>query len=703
MADVTKEKKRFHPGTGATNDLVHIGNIKYEPKNSRIEINGRVSNISGQAKKTLDYLIEHRQRSVTRQELSILLWGTEDIPENRFYQAIKGLRKTLGDTQPWKVIDSPAKNLIALKPDIKFGSATWTIDKVLLSRNIIVLILFVLISISILVSSFSSDNSLDVLNAYTVQESEYLTDITGEKEYAAISPDGTVLLFTQRESRSHPWELAVKRLKSTSQSRNIKVLITSKKNEHNTEPSFSPSGQRIAWIKTDYRSYCDVMIADFSSDNLSIHQAHSVLDCFNGAFARTPEWKDEASLLVSLPQGFDKPNRIEELDLISGKRTALTSPGKSEYGDYSLFYHRESKKIAYIRTTVSQATGTDLRIYDFKLDIDYKLKVYPELLASVSWLNENNIVARNDDSFEVISVDGITNPLSLDNFEQLNSPFSIEENVIGFVEGKWARLDIVKYDMTTGNKDRSLSSDSRENYAVIAKISRNIVFLSSRNGKRQLFFSQNGKVASPIMTFKNRYTISDIAISPDGKFIAYALDNQINVIDNTGKLYFRENTLVSGLSFSYDSSQLVAGVRKDGTTKLFSFSINENFRKTEITKGYMPKIEENGDIYFFEHLGNDKQPTLSKISVTGQLSRFFKVNFQLFRSTSYDILDGYLYYVDKDSEVKKLVKKSLNSAEATTLFPISSQYFSMDASGTQILSIETKPVQNNFIKIKISQ
>lgn len=698
MTDLITEKGSSQSRVG--NGSVYIGDIKYEQKNSRIEINGQVTNISGQAKKMLDYLIEHHQRSVTRQELSVLLWGTEDIPENRFYQVIKGLRKILGDTQPWKIIDSPAKNLITLKLEVKFRKDIEVTEALSLSENKrLLLILFLLIFSPILFFSFIPKEGS---GAYFVQEEEYLTDTKGKKTYAAISPDGSVLLFNQQESRNRPRDLVVKRLKPHSRSGEIKVLATGEKNQYNAEPSFSPSGKYISWVKTDYRSYCDVMIAEFNSESLSIHQQHSVADCSNKGFARTPQWKDETTLLVAMPQQNNQPNGVEEIDLLTLKRKIIVEPIQSEKGIYHLSYNRYTKKLAYLSESVKQGTGTELRIYDFNNNVDYLLKLYPHVLFPVAWLDDENIVARNNEEYEVINLDGITTPLLLEKPEFLRFSFAIESNIIGFVRGKLSNRNILRHNLITGEKDKTLSSSDWDSYVVIAKLSGDIVFVSRRGNQQQLYFVRNGQI-TPIKKFRNRDHIIDITISPDGKFIAYMLSNQLNVVDNKGNLHFRKNIPTLGMAFSYDNKQFVVGTRKKENFELISFSIQENFKPTFVTDGFMPKIMENGDIYFFENLGGDKFPTLSKVSPLGNISQFSNETFKLFQSRSYDIIDGHLYYVDELSEKKQLVRKNIESGELSALYPISSIYFSMDASGGQLLFTEAEPVHNNFIKLKISR
>lgn len=684
-----------------TEDYISIGDMKYDQKLSRIEKNQQFFNISGQSKKIFDYLIEHNQRSVTRQELSVLLWNSEDVPESRLYQAIRELRKTLGDTQPWQIIDTPSKNLVVLKPTVKFHKIEEWQDKKQWSFYKTALAASLLVSISVLATNFTNSNSGTI---YTVKQSEHLTNIKGKKEFAAMSPNGEVLLFTHQTSLEQPRQLTAKRVNPNYKAGEVKTLLIGNKNEYNTEPSFSPSGKRIAWIKTDYRKYCDVMIADFIADSLSINQARSVLDCSTKNFARTPKWKSETSLLVSMPQGRDRPNAIEEFNLLTNERKIITSPiqSQTQQGDYSLFYNRDADKVAYLRQTIKKKAATELRIYDFKRQKDYLLKSYPHALYSVAWVDSERILARGNKGYEVIDLKRRILPLSITINVPLHFPFFIDKNTVGFVVGQLSDTDIVKHDLLRRSTDNSLSSPSIDYRVVVAKSSNDVAFVSRRDDEVQLFLSQNGHT-KPLKKFKKRDQIVDIAISPDGKFIAYMLNSQLNVIDQTGKLYFQKNLVTSGLSFSFDSSQLVAGIRKDNKVELVSFSIFEDFKPTKIVSGFMPKVMPNGEIYFFEHLGEAKQPTLSKISQRGDVTRFFDVSFALFRSTSFDVIDDHLYYVEHMNGSKQLVRKNLENYEVSALYPVSRSDFSLNMSATEMYSTERIQVQNDFVQLKISR
>lgn len=691
--NISKKRDRY------AKDYISIGDMKYDQKLSRIEKNQQFFNISGQSKKIFDYLIEHNQRSVTRQELSILLWNSEDVPESRLYQAIRELRKTLGDSQPWQIIDTPSKNLVVLKPTVKFhrvgewrDKSSWSFYKTALAASL-------LISISVFATNFTNFNNG---NIYTVKQSKHLTDIKGKKEFATMSPNGEVLLFTHQASLEQPRQLTAKRVKPTYKAGEVKTLLIGNKNEYNTEPSFSPSGKRIAWIKTDYRKYCDVMIADFIAESLSINQARSVLDCSVKNFARTPQWKSETSLLISMPQGINKPNGIIEYDLLGKRKRTITAPNLSEQGDYSLYYNPHAQKIAYLRDSVKEGITTELRIYDFKRQKDFILKNYPHALYSIAWVDGERILAQGKKGYEIINLKKQTFSLSIDINVPLHYPFSIDKNTIGFVVGHLSDRDIIKHNLLSKSKEISLSSPSIDYRVVVAKSSNDIAFFSERDNELKLFLAQGDHI-TPIKKFKKQDLIIDITISPDGKYIAYMLNSQLNVIDHTGKLLFQKNMPTFGLSFSFDGGQFIAGVRKDDTVKVVSYSIYEDFKPTEITSGFMPKIMPNGEIYFFEHLGDAKLPTLSKIAPNGDVSRFFDVSFQLFRSTSFDIIDDHLYYVDEVNGSKHLVKKNLETYEVTALYPVNSKYFSLNQSVTEMYSTSRAPVQNDYIQLKISR
>ncbi|TQV87004.1 winged helix-turn-helix domain-containing protein [Aliikangiella coralliicola] len=682
-------------------EFISVGNIKYNPKSSEIENNGKTTIISGQSKIVFDYFIENHHRSVTRKELCQLLWGNKEVPETRFYQVIVTLRKKLGDSRPWKIIDNPSTNLFSIKPKVVFHFQTEQQRGRLRRFNFATLTLSLLISISVLAFSFKhQESSYD----YTIVESESVTDIKGEVQRAAVSADGKFLLFTHKAYNSPTWYLKAKRLDGDNllNTGEIKTLITGKHGEHNTEPAFSPLGNKIAWVKTDYKKYCSVMVATFVSESLSILNPRNVLDCSIKNFARTPQWRSETSLLISLPQGINKPNGIEELDLNTNKRTKITSPNESVHGDYSLFYHNKSKKIAYLRQSITQGTGSELRIYDFLNEKDYLLKSYPHPLFSVAWLNAENIIARGDNEFEIVNVSGLATKLKRLNNTSLYFPFAIGENSVGFVSGKIKDKDIVKYDLSSREKDNSLSSSALDHKMAMAKKSGDVVFVSTRDGKHQLLLARDRHI-TPLVRFRERDQVLDLAISSNGKYIAFMLDSQLNVIDNTGELYLRKNITTIGLSFTFDDTKLIAAIKEDSRVKVVSYSISDGFKRTEVVDGFMPKTTHSGDIYYFDYINKSKQPTLFRRTSLGEITKLFEVSFPLFRSTSFDVIDEKLYYVDSVGDTKILVSRDLNTDDISAIIPVDSMYFSLDESVSQLVSTIDAPVQNDLIRLRVER
>ena len=82
------------------------------------------------------------------------------------------------------------------------------------------------------------------------------------------------------------------------------------------------------------------------------------------------------------------------------------------------------------------------------MDFEYRSLIYRiKRLADERWLNKDNIVARAENGFEIVNLEGQAKPLEFDINIPLNYPFSMGENKVAFVAGK----NLVPYP-AAGNK-----------------------------------------------------------------------------------------------------------------------------------------------------------------------------------------------------------------------------------------------------------
>ncbi|TQV86736.1 PD40 domain-containing protein, partial [Aliikangiella coralliicola] len=635
----------------------------------------------------LDYLIQNQKKKTTRQDIIDNVWRNKGCTDENFHKTLGVLRKELGDkNKPWKYIINPRKNHYALLPKVKFHYVFSRADIYRFIKKSSV----VLVSSLLVTTAAIKTQTLDKVSGYLAVDSQTVTHLKGQVKRASASIEQSVLVFMHKPVNWSGWDLRVQRL-GTEES---KLLVKSTGALfYNAEPSFSPSGQQLAWVKTDYNQYCEVWVADFNSTELSISNERSVLSCAHQYWARTPQWRTDESLLISLPQGNHRPNNIQEINLISNERFSITSPTNSRYGDYGLYYNAEVNLMAYLRLTTGGDIRGELRIFDFSTNSDFLLKGFRNAPYAAAWLNTSSLLVKGESGFEVVNIDGETLPVISNMLEPQSFPFSMGSNRVGFVRGELKDNDIIIFDLTSGSISNNLSSTAHDYRAVISKDSDQIAFLSLRNGRRQLLMTSNN-LPTKVVEFNEHDSISELAISPDGKTLAFVKGNQLNLISARGQVEFQKNIAVGGISFSYDNTALFIGVKEAELLKIKKLGLSGTVET--ITEGFMPKSAEDGYLYFFK-LEGDK-PYFYRISPEGGIKELFEAPFPVLslNSNSFDVINNHLYYVDGKGKDKMLVSKDLSSGEVKTVAPVTSRTFSLNQKLTKLVMTKKGQVQNNL-------
>lgn len=673
--------------------------IKYYPSRSQIEIKTQSKRLSGFPKKILDCILKNYPEETSKKDIIATVWRTGEGSIQALNTHLSVLRNLLEDERTkdkssnenqtqWKIIDKASTGCLAIKPDVTahhFQKLVPTPHKTVVSViGTAVLLLFI--------SLFS----FRFIPASPITTSQTLISVLkGEFERAASSPEGNIFVYTYKSPGSSSWNL----IASDRKTGKINWLITEDKpNTYNTAPNFSPSGEQLTWLHTDYQTFCHIYVANFDKSKLAIGNKKSVFQCKVPQLARSPNFKTETSLLFSLSD-FQTPYRIIELDLWTGKQTLITQPKRSSYGDYSLFYLSDNNAMAYFRQIPN--TGIELRLYNFDERHDLLLKEYPYWLTTIAWLNKNELVAQSDRGYEVVSISE-TNSVSLIGLptnEPLHHPFTVGQNSIGFVKGSLVDRDIIITNMNNGSVNTRLSTKWNDYLAVIAGNQHAIVYLSLENQKHQLYYATENS-RNPIVELDLNATILDLAISPDGQTIAYQNGSKLVVVNNKGTILYTETAEISGFTFSEDSNYLfVARFDNDNETSVIKLSIQEKFQENFIAHGLMPKTDQD-KLYFMRKQNEEDKTWLYQYS-NNKAKKIMPTPFSTMRfsSNSFDIINNYLYYIEKGY----LVKLDLISRKKTQVTQIESRTFSINHTEDVLVSTKKSPVQNNLILLELAE
>ena len=348
----------------------------------------------------LQILIEHRGEIVSREEIARQVWGNRKVEERNMAQHIHMLRRVLGDssrapkyvmTIPGKgyifnhhvtIIESPRETETAIPPgemvtgDTEAGSASSTDPAPTPTRRRTrfwipagIVILAAIAALIYLHRDGTSNNG---------QTNEVLTTIPivtlpGIERYPSFSPDERFIAFTSEIENSDDQDVFIKNLETGT------VRRITRQEDIDEQPTWSPDGTRLAFLRAQPRSYGSkyrVMLvsANGNNDERQIATASGGID-----------WSpDGRYLAISNPPNDNYGSTIEVLEVDGDKRQFITSNDRSsDTFDSMPRFSPDGSKIAITRWTSDAAC--DIHIIDLADGSTTRLTEDKKRVSALEW------------------------------------------------------------------------------------------------------------------------------------------------------------------------------------------------------------------------------------------------------------------------------------------------------------------------------
>ncbi len=349
-----------------------------------------------------------------------------------------------------------------------------------------------------------------------------ITSKVGLEWQAAISPDGANLVYAYRKDRSEPFYLYTRHLESATARR-----LTSKDNQPELNPVWSPDGQKIAFLRIRNGKHYDLQIIPLAGG-----EEESVATLEFSTIKPNLVWSvEQARLMFSAKKTSEDPLSIFSFDFNNKEIRQLTTPQKSKYGDHFPNLLPDGR-LAFIRSDFGKSllnqkapVNGKIILLDLKLGEEQLLKeiehetmgmVYSKPLDKlIVWLSEHEgykYAMRgyhlNGKSEYITSVRS-HRPSNLLAYPQ--TPSLIYE--------AWSSLtDIHVFE--NESFEPFLQSTHWDWHPRFTSDGQKIAFLSARNGPTQIWLcdSNHPDQAAPVSVFNSR-SIHWMSLSPDAEMV----------------------------------------------------------------------------------------------------------------------------------------------------------------------------------------
>ncbi len=297
--------------------------FELDVQNLRLTTDGETCQLEPKSFRLLQFLIENRGRAVRKDEIAAAVWPDAFVSDNSITRAITQIRRALDD-------DAKEPKYIETVPTIGYrfigeceeGQNRPAVDGAAVAPSQAHRYQWQLIAVAALALVFLSigaawwmrrpdgrSASAALKNASFVQ----LTDQPGQELYPSLAPDGKSFVYASRASGN--WDIYFQRVGGKNP-----VNLTQDSTVDDTQPAFSPDGERIA-----FRSERDgggIFVMGASGENVK-----RITD-----FGYNPAWSPDGTEIVCASVIADPETRLStqsqlfSVNIATGEKHPITPP-----------------------------------------------------------------------------------------------------------------------------------------------------------------------------------------------------------------------------------------------------------------------------------------------------------------------------------------------------------------------------------------
>jgi eukaryotic-like serine/threonine-protein kinase len=483
------------------------------------------------------------------------------------------------------------------------SSAEYLVNKITNHKKSALLIVAVIIiaaaggSVWLYSSRFASKSLLPPMKVVP------FTSFPGSVFHPAFSPDGNQIAYAWGGEQAGNWQIYVKQIGNEKPLR-----ITSDPDpDWNCTPTWSPDGQRIAFIRVSKSEYAIYTVSALGTESERKLVSFAAKEVWGGRVPFRIDWSSDGKFIATIDlTSKQEPPRIFLVSPETGEKRALTSPPAQGDGDDEPAFSPDSQTVAFLRYTVNTSdiylvpvTGGEPK----RLTFDDKKSSCPV------WTPDGREIVFTSDRGGVSSLWRI--PVSGGTPERLavggdnvgRSSISRKGHRLAYVQINPQSVNINRIEVpgTTGHKNSptTLIASTRTQFCPqFSPDSKSIAFASDRSGSPEIWMCDS-EGRNPIqLTSFGGPEAGTPRWSPDGKQLAFDSrakgDIDIYVLSVEGGLPRR---------ITSDSSEdMLPSWSKDGRWIYFASDRSGSFQvwKVPVEGGAAVQVTKQGGLLAFE-------------------------------------------------------------------------------------------------------
>lgn len=655
-----------------------LGRCNYDPETRTISSDNAPPQIIGHIQaKLLELLYSNPKAYYSNEDLQREVWNNRIIENTTIRTTVSYLRKALGDSKECRYIDSGRNKGYRFIASVEEISSRRQFKKFTPLAVIAGLVI-------VLVYTMFGSNSPTIIPRIQ-------TTLLGQELGATINEE--LLVFSHKSSDNKYWNLFSKHI---GKERYIQ-LTDGQYNDINAV--FSKKGDKLAFNRYDNNA-CKIIIADVDLKLISLKERKEVFYCPDKLLSVSIAWKDEHNLFLSYSKTISKPYQIYTFNIESGISTPITFPPATGRGDYYITNTFEPSKLVFFRNI--GGSRTEIWVYDNLSNESTKITSIPLVLMSAAWSDsEKKLIIRTGD--------GELSTLNLDNHElellfranyPIFFPYAAERQRIGYMRGSLWKNDIIEIGLD-GKSVNTITSSFDDYQPVYSQDSGDIAFVSNRTGRSQIWLLKKAGELHQLTKFDDSFKIIDLAISNNGKLVAFTTDTQLHIVSDTGEHKFSssKDNIYKNPVFSNDGSSIFYSVNDNDKWFIESQSLTQLSEKKVLTDGYVviPCAIEN---CFYFTRNHDK----SLYKLVNNESIFTGVMLsEIENSNQLAIINDTVYYIQKNNNEPELLSQNIKNNKITAIMKLSTSRFSIKQEPLRFLTSIRRESETNLETIRISK